>query len=42
MHTQADISLTKKNLGFSPLFTLEKGIKAYVPEIIRLHGANFS
>ncbi|NLC27579.1 MAG: ADP-glyceromanno-heptose 6-epimerase [Campylobacteraceae bacterium] len=35
-HTQADISLTSRELGFSPDFTLEKGIKAYIPEIKRL------
>ncbi len=42
MHTQADISLTEKNLDFEPVFSLEAGIKAYIPEIIRLHGADFS
>ena len=39
MHTQADISATKTNLGFEPEFSLEAGIKAYIPEIIRLHKA---
>ena len=40
MNTQADISGTKENLGFKPKFPLEKGIKAYIPEILRLHGAD--
>jgi|TARA_B110000008_G_scaffold279158_1_gene325174 ADP-L-glycero-D-manno-heptose 6-epimerase len=34
-HTQADISLTQKDLGFEPNVTLEKGIKLYSKEIIR-------
>ena len=34
-HTQADISLTQKDLGFKPNVTLEKGIKLYSKEIIR-------
>jgi ADP-L-glycero-D-manno-heptose 6-epimerase len=38
MHTQANISLSKANLGFEPNFTLEQGIKAYIPEIKRLYG----
>jgi ADP-L-glycero-D-manno-heptose 6-epimerase len=33
MHTQADIDLSIKNLGFNPKFDLEKGIKSYLPEI---------
>jgi ADP-L-glycero-D-manno-heptose 6-epimerase len=32
-HTQADIESTKKVLGFKPRFSLEDGIKAYLPEI---------
>ena len=40
MNTQADITSTKENLGFEPKFTLEKGIKAYIPEILRLHGSD--
>jgi ADP-L-glycero-D-manno-heptose 6-epimerase len=40
MNTQADISSTKKNLDFEPKFSLERGIKAYIPEILRLHGAD--
>tara|TARA_B110000008_G_scaffold273726_1_gene308452 strand:+ start:12530 stop:13534 length:1005 start_codon:yes stop_codon:yes gene_type:complete len=38
MHTQADISSSKQNLGFEPKYSLEDGIKAYIPEIIRTHG----
>jgi len=36
-NTKADISQTIKNLDFDPKFSLEKGIKAYIPEILRLH-----
>jgi len=42
MNTQADISSTKKNLDFKPKFSLERGIKAYIPEILRLHGTDIS
>jgi ADP-L-glycero-D-manno-heptose 6-epimerase len=42
MNTKADISTTSENLGFKPKFSLEKGIKAYIPEILRLHGADIS
>jgi ADP-L-glycero-D-manno-heptose 6-epimerase len=42
MNTQADISSTKENLSFKPKFSLEKGIKAYIPEILRLHGTDTS
>jgi len=41
LNTQADIASTKKYLGFKPNFSLEAGIKAYVPEIYRLHGQSF-
>jgi ADP-L-glycero-D-manno-heptose 6-epimerase len=41
-NTQADISSTKENLGFKPKFSLEKGIKTYIPEILRLHGTDAS
>ena len=41
-NTQADISSTKTNLGYEPKFSLEKGIKAYIPEILRLHGSEIS
>ena len=36
MHTQADISLTCKALGYAPKVSLEEGIRAYVPEIRRI------
>lgn len=42
MHTQADISTTKTNLGFNPTISLEEGIKSYIPEIKRLHGSDKS
>ena len=42
MHTQADISSTKDNLGFEPHFSLEEGIKKYIPEIVRLFGSDNS
>ena len=42
MNTQADILSTRKNLSFMPRFSLEKGIKAYIPEILRLHGTDIS
>ena len=42
MHTQADISTTQKNLGFKPVFSLEMGIQAYMPEILRLHKSDAS
>ena len=42
MNTKADISSTRENLGFKPKFSLEKGIKAYIPEILRLHGTDTS
>ena len=40
LHTQADISNTKKNLGFEPKFSLEDGIKSYIPEILRTYNAD--
>ena len=36
--TMADISSSIKNLGFKPSFSLETGIKSYLPEIKRMHG----
>lgn len=36
MHTQADITHTKTQLGYEPKISLEDGIKAYIPEIKRL------
>jgi ADP-L-glycero-D-manno-heptose 6-epimerase len=41
-HTQADISTSELNLGFKPVVSLEEGIKAYIPEIKRLHGTDIS
>ena len=38
MHTKADISSSKKNLDFKAEFSLESGIKAYIPEIKKFHG----
>jgi ADP-L-glycero-D-manno-heptose 6-epimerase len=38
MHTQADITPTQDCLSFEPKVSLEEGIKAYIPEIRRLHG----
>jgi ADP-L-glycero-D-manno-heptose 6-epimerase len=42
MNTQANILHTKENLDFKPKYSLEKGIKAYIPEISRLHGTSNS
>jgi ADP-L-glycero-D-manno-heptose 6-epimerase len=42
MNTKADISSTREKLDFKPKFSLEKGIKAYIPEILRLHGTDIS
>ena len=42
MHTQADIGTSQDNLGFDPVISLEEGIKAYIPEIKRLHGTEIS
>ena len=39
-NTKSDITSTIKNLDFNPQFTLEAGIKAYLPEILRLYSAN--
>jgi ADP-L-glycero-D-manno-heptose 6-epimerase len=35
-HTEADIALTRKELGFEPKFSLEDGIKDYAPEIKKI------
>ena len=35
--TQANIDTTKEFLGYNPRFSLEDGIKEYLPEIIRLY-----
>ena len=37
MHTQANISSSEENLEFQAQFSLESGIKAYIPEIKQLH-----
>tara|TARA_B110000003_G_C16584196_1_gene509243 strand:- start:312 stop:1316 length:1005 start_codon:yes stop_codon:yes gene_type:complete len=42
MDTQADIASTIKNLSFKPKYSLEDGIKAYIPEIIKMHGESIS
>ena len=42
LHTQANISSTRANLGFEPKISLEEGIKTYIPEIKRLHGKDVS
>ena len=42
LHTQANISSTRENLGFEPKISLEEGIKTYIPEIKRLHGKDIS
>lgn len=36
-HTQANIHSSIENLGFKVQFSLEMGIKAYIPEIKKLH-----
>ena len=36
------MSSSKKNLSFKPKVSLEEGIKAYTPEIVRLHGTDIS
>ena len=41
-HTQADITQSKEILNFNPEVSLEEGIKAYIPEIKRLHGQDIS
>ena len=42
LNTQADITSTKENLSFEPNFSLEEGIKTYIPEIKRLHNEDIS
>lgn len=39
-NTQADLTNIKKYLGFEADYSLEKGIEAYLPEILKLHGTN--
>ena len=42
IHTQADISSTVKNISFEPDYSLEEGIKSYIPDIIKAHGKDIS
>ncbi len=35
--TQADIEDTKEVLGYAPAYEMEEGIKAYLPEIVRIY-----
>jgi len=35
--TEANIETTRENLGYEPRFSMEEGIKAYIPEIKRLY-----
>lgn len=37
LHTEADITLTCKDLAYKPQFSLEEGIKAYASEIKRIY-----
>lgn len=37
-HTEADLGPTREALGYEPRFSLEEGIAAYVPELLRLDG----
>jgi ADP-L-glycero-D-manno-heptose 6-epimerase len=37
-HTEADIGPTRAALGYAPAYSLEEGIRAYLPEILRLCG----
>jgi ADP-L-glycero-D-manno-heptose 6-epimerase len=41
-HTEANIEQTVKMLDFKPRFEMEEGIKAYIPEIIRLYETEVS
>ena len=40
IHTQANIGSSRDLLEFEPSFSLEDGIKSYIPEIKRLHGCS--
>ena len=42
MHTQADISLSEENFNFKPAFSLEEGIKNYIPYIKEMHNASIN
>jgi len=39
MHTQADISLSEENFNFKPAFSLEEGIKNYIPYIKEMNNS---
>jgi ADP-L-glycero-D-manno-heptose 6-epimerase len=39
-HTEADISLTQEKLGFTPKFTLEEGIRDYLPFLMKNYESN--
>ena len=41
-HTEADITESTQGLGYQPNFTLEEGIRAYLPEIKRLYETEVS
>ena len=41
-NTQANISTSIKNINFKPTFSLEQGIKEYLPEIKKLHSEKYS
>ena len=38
-HTEADLILTKQHLGYMPRFSLEEGIKNYLPAIKAIHAS---
>ena len=40
-HTEADIASTQSDLGYKPQFSLEKGIKAYIPKIKAIFNKEF-
>ena len=42
MHTQANIQSTIENLNFQPKFSLEEGIREYIPHIKFLHNSSIS
>lgn len=41
-HTEADISQTRKFLGYEPKFNLERGVRDYTPEIERIYKESLS
>ena len=40
-HTQANITSSVDNLNFNPKYSLESGIKKYIPEINKLYDSEF-